>query len=527
MDTSIPTPSSAAPSAPGFGPSMGSGLLSVAKCAASMVLVIFSVVIISAAIFTKQTTATGESGVHPVVAFCVFWISLLWLAMMEGGLNCMVGLQPVDKELYKDSHPRTFRCTQLAHRGDNIERFIVGRQYLDLTIVFTTSFMVSTLDGASVFGLPEIVNNIFLGSDLAVILCTIVFGQLVAQIHSASCMLDFVNNWVMVGSTYIALFVEGTGILHAVYLAQRCFTRLAGETVKTNEPPKSTLQSVLFWLRVCFSMSISILAIVVFMTALLGGNTPIREGIPKWVSIVSLFILLLLGGIMESLQIAFFAIKHLPANKVKACPRATRTLELIFKQNKLQAFLVGRQIAQTVIMFLIARIITIDMKEGEGNLFGVPDQIQAIFNSGLLNSLVSTIFASLFWRVTANAFPMLFLSNPVSIWVIRLCLLVEGTGVCDAAWVLARIHRRLAGFRPDVMFLGPTVLEGSNNSSKDDNDIEKQQQFSNAVALDKESTMSTSDDSDSANNLNEDSADESGYEMVLGHSGDTNIQQKE
>ena len=164
---------------------------------------------------------------------------------------------------------------------------------------------------------------------------------------------------------------------------------------------------------------------------------------------------------MEALQISIFAVKHLPKEAIDSNPTAKRNCNYILGTNnnddndneddnsnsnsRLQSFLVGRQIAQTVIMFMIARIITVEMKNttpGSDNttLFGVSTQIQTIFfDSGLLNALVSTIFASLSWRVTANFFPMLYLGSPFSIWIIRLCLVVEGTGICDAAWTLAKI----------------------------------------------------------------------------------------
>jgi len=494
-----------------------------------MVLILFSVVVISAAIITKQTVATGEDyNVHPILALCVFWFSLFWLAIMEGGLNCMVGLQPISQDLYKQTHPKTYKCTSISHRGHNIERFIVGRQYLDLTIVFITSFMVSTIDDASVLGLPKIVNDIFLGSDLAVILCTIVFGQLIAQINCAHNMLDFINNWGMVASTYIALCVEASGILHAVYFVQIIFTKTVenkqrsnsrnnsnnndsniqgasgksstntlntsidtGEasstdsesggsssdsfvdvaTNDTNANNKPLWQRIFFWARVVFSLAISGFAIVVFSTALVNGDTTIRGKIPVSVSFLSLLILLVLGGFMEALQIALFAVKHLPKESIESNPRAKRNCDYILGDDRrLQAFLVGRQIAQTVIMFMIARIITVEMKVQGETLFGVSPQIQAIFfDSGLLNALVSTIFASLSWRVTANFFPMLYLGSPCSIWIIRLCLVVEGTGICDAAWALAKIPAYIIGYKSDDEWIALAA-------SKDDDNKQQQQQ---------------------------------------------------
>lgn len=429
----------------------------------------------------------------------------------------MVGLQPISKELYKESHPKTYRCTSVSHKGQNIERFIVGRQYLDLMIVFITSFMVSAIDDAAVLGLPKVMNDIFLGSDLAVILCTIVFGQLIAQINCAHNMLDFINNWGMVASTYMALCVEASGILHAVYLVQIIFTKIvdgkcqhgdksSDNTLDTsNNMDSSSSESggdsssdisinvefnvsdpivskkpfwrrIFFWVRVVFSLAISIFAIVVFSIALVNKDTTVRNEIPVSVSFLSLLILLVLGGFMEALQIALFAVKHLPKESIEANPRAKRNCDYILGNGdseedncRLQAFLVGRQIAQTVIMFMIARIITVEMKVNGETLFGVSPQVQAIFfDSGLLNALVSTIFASLSWRVTANFFPMLYLGSPFSIWVIRLCLIVEGTGICDAAWTLARIPAYVVGYKRDEEWLSLATA----SSSEDEQDLE-------------------------------------------------------
>ena len=486
-------------------------IFQVIKSILSMVFILFCVVVVSTAICTKQTNATSESGVHPILAFFTFWVSLMWLALLEGALNCTVGLQPINKDMYSGSHPKTYKCTNVSHRGDNIERFIVGRQYLDLMIVFITSFMVTAIDDASVLGLPQIVNDIFLGSDLAVIICTIVFGQLIAQINSAPAMLDFMNNWIIVASTYIALCVEMSGILHAVYFLQWCLSKAAGKKPHSNEPPKSPIQKIFFWFRVVMSMGMCVFAITVFMTALLGGNTPVNDNIPKSVSIISLLLLLFLGGFMEALQIAMMRVKYLPSDQIESSPTVSRNLDLIFERNNLEPFLVGRQIAQTVIMFLIARIITVDMQEGEDNLFGVSDGTQAFFNSGLLNALVSTIFASLCWRVTANEFPMVFLSSPIAIWILRLCLWVKATGICDAAWIFAMMHQWIARYRPDAVYLAKAGLD----VDVDHDDIEKGGELQSQVT--KSIDTSDSDEvsvekvrpaSPGSNTENESSADE-------------------
>jgi len=243
---------------------------------------------------------------------------------------------------------------------------------------------------------------------------------------------------------------------------------------------------------------VCIFAIAVFTTALFTGNTPVRQDIPSAVSLIALLVLVLLGGFLEALQIALFAVQHHNAKTTVSNHHARRTLGLVFEpsegsKSNLQSFLVGRQILQTVIMFLIARIITVDMQEGADNLFGVSNGIQKLLESGILNALVSTIFASLSWRVTANAFPMIFLANPIAIWLMRLCWVVEGTGICDAAWLLASLHHRLVKYKPDQDILSRKDEDAAVNSEGDD-DVEMgmEKTPNTAKILHSESTISMS-----------------------------------
>jgi len=112
--------------------------------------------------------------------------------------------------------------------GDNMERFIVGRQFLVVLLVFVLNLMASSVANASVLGLPDIVGEVFLTSGLAVILVTIMIGQLTAQVNASYCMLDFLNNYFVLFTTYISLCIEWTGLLHSVYLIQMLFSRLTG-----------------------------------------------------------------------------------------------------------------------------------------------------------------------------------------------------------------------------------------------------------------------------------------------------------
>jgi hypothetical protein len=56
--------------------------------------------------------------------------------------------------------------------------------------------------------------------------------------------------------------------------------------------------------------------------------------------------------------------------------------------------------------------------------------------------------------LVASAFPIAFLSSPFTYFFLRICLFLEATGLCSGAWVLAAIHKKIAGFQGDEIYIG-------------------------------------------------------------------------
>ena len=427
--------------------------ITVVKYVYSLGLLIFSVVMVMAAIFSEQTKIA--SNFHSIAAFFIFWFLIVWLACIEGGQGALVGLQRVDKTKYAETHKKAYKCTTLAHKGDNMERFIVGRQFLVVLIVFVTNMCGATNGEATVLGLPVTVNAIFLGSGLAMILTTIMLGQLTAQVVAASCMLDFINNYFMLFSIYVSLFIEFSGLLHCVYLVQIFFSKITGTPIESKEPPRSALQSIFFWVRVLFSVAVLGFSFAVTLAALFQGNTAMWEGVPAGASVAIFFILVCFVGLMEGMQIALFAVVNLPEDELNKAKIAATNCKLTFAGNNFAAFLIGRQILVTVCMFVVAKITTLNIVPGEGdNIFGVSDGLQNFFNTGLLGAIITTIVASLAWRIVASSFPLMFMSNPLIYLIIRACLLLEKTGLCSASWLLALIQKEVVRFQPDEVYVG-------------------------------------------------------------------------
>jgi hypothetical protein len=207
----------------------------------------------------------------------------------------------------------------------------------------------------------------------------------------------------------------------------------------------------------------------VTVNALFTGQTTIWEGIPPTVSFIIFLILMSIVGMLEGMQIAFFACAKLRAEERGTSKFAKMTANLLFKGdgNNLPGFMIGRQLTVVSCMFFVARVTSVKMKEGAPNMFGVSDGVQELFNSGLLGALFLTIVGSIAWQLVAAAFPIAFMSNPLTYILLRIALAIEFTGVCNGAWVLAAIHAKLAGFQRDEVYIGTAEERAAKNMGDD------------------------------------------------------------
>jgi silicon transporter len=432
---------------------IGSGL-GLVKAVISCGLLIFSVSLIFGLMADGQTRISQD--VHPALAFVVLIGGITWLTMVEGGQGSLVGLAPVNGELFKETHPKTYVCTKLAHSGDNLDRYLLGRQFMVVLTVFSVNMSAGPNADAELWGLPDWVINMFLGSGLAMILLTCMVGQLNSQVNGCSCMLDYINNYFAIFTLYVAMAIEFSGLLHASYIIQILVAQMAGKPIESNEPPRSGAVAAFFWFRCLMSLAILGFCLAATLDALFAGKTTIWEQIPTGVSVVLFFVLMCVVGLLEGMQIAFFAVARIPADERGNSIFAKKTCELLFKGRgeNLAGFMIGRQLCVVSCMFVVARVTSIEIDDGEENIFGVSDGLQEFFNFGFLGAIFLTIAGSISWQLVASAFPLQFLANPLVYVFLRICLGLEATGLCQGAWVLAALHKKIAGFKRDEVYIG-------------------------------------------------------------------------
>ena len=320
-------------------------------------------------------------------------------------------------------------------------------------------------------GLPTIVNEIFLSSGLALMLTVIMVGQLAGEVNAATCMLDFINNYFTEYLvTYLSILVEQTGLLHSVYLFQILFSKIAGQPIKSREQERSTRQKVFFWLRVCLSFVALAFALAVTIDGLLRQKTTIWVDIPAAAAVAMFFVLIIFVGLLEGLQLAIFSVT---GNEEELISHRMAYANYALTFSDLQSVLIGRQILVTISFFVIARITTLNIDIGlDDNIFGVSNAAQGFFNTGMLAALISTILASLTWRLIASSFPVLFMANPFINLIIRFCRLVNDSGLCCASWMLGRWTKLAVGYQPDEVYLDGAKLEGTAPITRRDKDID-------------------------------------------------------
>merc|ERR1712110_518884 len=181
------------------------------------------------------------------------------------------------------------------------------------------------------------------------------------------------------------------------------------------------------------------------------------KSMPDSAAVILFFLLMSVVGLLEGMQIAFFAVSKMTEEERSTSKCAKMTCDVLFADGgrNLPGFMIGRQICVVGCMFIVARVCTLNVEVGTArNVFGVPDGFQSFLNTGLLAALITTIIGSIAWQLVAAAFPMAFLSNPLVYILLRWCLFLESTGICSGAWVLARIFERMMGWKTDEAYIG-------------------------------------------------------------------------
>jgi len=210
----------------------------------SLCLLIFSGVVTCYAILAQKTSMW--KAVPGWLSLIIFILVLFLLGVMEGLQIALVELKRQKPESYKDSHPKAYRLGQYAMKGDNIERFLMGRQVFVVCCVFFAA-KLTTIHGNSesgfLFYVPDWVQALFLETGLLACVVVVIVAQLMPQIVASLYPTQFLELVVMRPAYWACIVLETSGITHICWVLAWCMSFIlrmkeeigSTEDAKTNQ----------------------------------------------------------------------------------------------------------------------------------------------------------------------------------------------------------------------------------------------------------------------------------------------------
>jgi len=175
----------------------------------STVITVVSLVLIIWAIANGEAPLKG----HPIVLYLLFVFSVGLLAMLEGLQIAILNLERANPERFRHLN-RAYVNHKLAtrHHGLNVQRFLVGRQFFVVFVVFLSAQLTtySELD----IPIPQWLFILIIETGFPGVMVVLSWGQLMPQLVAATHPITFMNipgAWFVIK---IALGFEAVGITH-------------------------------------------------------------------------------------------------------------------------------------------------------------------------------------------------------------------------------------------------------------------------------------------------------------------------
>jgi hypothetical protein len=162
----------------------------------------------------------GQSGVHIVGVFVIFCCCILFLALLEG-LQVAILVRETkdpDENNYKETHPRAYALMTRATHEKNVRRFLIGRQFFVIFVVFLIN-QCTIFPDVQKFGFNPVLWFFVVQLGLPTALNVLCFAQLPAQLLGNQDPMLFMNRPGPRFTLEVCLFTEMTGIAHFSWVA--------------------------------------------------------------------------------------------------------------------------------------------------------------------------------------------------------------------------------------------------------------------------------------------------------------------
>ena len=444
MSTTSTPKSSAIKRSMSFGASGGSSdtVMKYVKYLFSSAMTLTYVVYIMWGIWTNQAVLPGP----PVAHFIIFMFCITLVAYLEGLQVAILACEHMDPEPMRSAFPRAFKLMSSVKRGNNVERFLVGRQFFTI-FVMTLIAQVTSFPDISHLNVPSVVWFIFIQTGLPGAMVVTTIGSLQPQLLAAKDPWKFLDLYGSYSVLYLCYGLELSGV--CTHFAWMLITLIRHTIFVSDIEPKSHKREITtgYILLEGLKYIVSFSVISVYLIYILWGIGTGQALLPvPRVAVFFVFALCILFlAHLEGLQVAILVQEHkdlvpYAVSHPKACSLMERTT---FEKN-VRRFLIGRQFFVIFVVFLINQC-TIFPKISH---LGINGAVWFVFiQLGLPTALVVLCFAQLPAQLLGNQDPMKFMNRPGPRSTLEICLFTEITGLAHFSWVIAGFSR-VTWFRP-------------------------------------------------------------------------------
>lgn len=203
---------------------------------------------------------------------------------------------------------------------------------------------------------------------------------------------------------------------------------------------KSPGQLALHYFKNVFSICAVGFSLVTVLLGVLDGESQFYDVIPSGVQFLILIVDLLILGVMEGIQISIVELKIPDAAAFKLTYPRAYAIHKLLEGDGVDRFLIGRQITVVFSVFILALLTSFtEMTEYPFTNSQLPAWFIAVFlKSGMLGALVVVCIAQLTPQIVSSRSPVEFLNLPGMIFFVWVTLILEGSGICNATWLMVK-----------------------------------------------------------------------------------------
>jgi len=387
-------------------------------------------------IWTNEAVLPGPGVAH----FFILCFCLTLVAYLEGLQVAILNCEHVDPEKKKESHPRAYKLMTAVRQGNNVERFLVGRQFFTI-FVMTLFAQVSSFPDVSHLGIPDAVWFIFIATGLPGALVVTTIGSLQPQLLAAKDPWNFLNLRGSYSVLMLCFALEWTGI--CTHFAWMLIAILRKTLFRSELSPKdkavemSTQDQAFDYLKYVVSFGVLGMYFSYLMFGMWSGESLLgQSGVPGPVVFIIFSCCILFLALLEGVQVAILVRENKDPdenNFAVTHPRAHALMKRATHEKNVRRFLIGRQFFVIFVVFLINQctIYPDISKMGVNNVLWF-----IVIQLGLPTALNVLCFGQLPAQLLANLDPMLFMNRPGPRFTLEVCLFTEMTGIAHFSWVV-------------------------------------------------------------------------------------------